>query len=34
MCGYKRNFKVCPGEFGDVKNRLYFLGTDLKELGE
>ncbi|CAB4138595.1 hypothetical protein UFOVP331_155 [uncultured Caudovirales phage] len=34
MCGYKRNFKVFAREFGGVKNRSYFLVTDLEELGE
>jgi hypothetical protein len=33
MCGYKRNFKALPGKFGGIKNKSYFLITDLRELG-
>lgn len=33
MHGYKSNFKVCPGELGGIKNKSYFLITDLEELG-
>lgn len=33
MCGYKRNFKVLTGGLGGIKNRSYFLITDLRELG-
>jgi hypothetical protein len=33
MCGYKRNFKALPGEFGGIKKKSYFLITDLRELG-
>ena len=30
---YKRNFKALPGKFGGIKNKSYFLITDLRELG-
>lgn len=30
---FKRNFKAFTRKFGDVKKRLYFLITGLRELG-